>query len=67
MYDTVVIETPPAAMRRWNSMSRLDTTFFGLIPSKVAAFTRRLRSSMGPRRAGAKISVPAMDLTYQIK
>src|SRR5260221_14401291 len=34
-------------------MSRSVTTFFGAIPSKVAAFTNRFRIVMGPSRAGA--------------
>src|SRR5688572_4719715 len=53
MYATVVIATPPAAIRRWNSISVSETTLRGLMPSNVAAFTTRLRSSTGPSRAGA--------------
>ena len=51
MYDTVVIATPPAAMRLWNSIRLSETTFLRLIPSKVAALSTRLRSSTGPSRA----------------
>ena len=54
MYDTVVIATPPAAMRRWKSMSWGETTFFGLMPSKVAALRMRLDSCTGPSSHGAK-------------
>ncbi len=38
----------------WNSTRLSDTTFFRLIPSKVAALNKWLRSSTGPSRAGAK-------------
>jgi hypothetical protein len=40
--------TPPAAMRRWNSINVSVTTLSGLMPSNVAAFTMRLRSAIGP-------------------
>ena len=49
--------TPPAAMTRWNSIRRSLTRLSTAIPSKVAAFTKRLRSEIGPSDAGANGSM----------
>jgi len=35
---------PPAAIRRWNSIRLFDTVLRGLMPSKVTAFSTRLRT-----------------------
>ena len=63
-YATVVMPTPPAANRRWNSMSSGVTTRLGVRPSNVAALMMRLRSVTGPSRAGANGSSSAMSATY---
>jgi hypothetical protein len=50
----VVMPTPPAAILRWNSISRSLTTWSGVTPSKVAALMMRVRRMTGPSLAGAK-------------
>jgi len=57
MYDTVVIAVPPAAIARWNSIRLPVTTLRGLMPSKVAALSTRLRKLTGPSSAAAKGSL----------
>src|ERR1700759_344428 len=47
--------TPPAATRRWKAISSSLTTAPRVMPSKVAALIVRLRSVIGPSRAGSKI------------
>jgi len=54
----VVRPTPPAATRRWNSISSSVTRPRGLLPSNVAALTMRFRSATGPGEAGANGSTP---------
>jgi hypothetical protein len=56
-YATVVIPTPPAACRRWKSISAGVTSASGVRPSNVAALTIRLGTVTGPSRAGANTVV----------
>src|SRR3569833_877987 len=51
--------TPPAAGRRWYSISSSVTRASGVAPSNVAALMTRFRRRTGPSRAGARTSGPA--------
>lgn len=52
----MAIPTPPRATLRWYSIRSSVTNPSGVLDSKVAALTIRLRSRAGPSAAGAKTS-----------